>query len=87
MKVSCLIRNEDFLINMSEDYIEKLIHLDEPIPMRIKVILIDYIPDFNMRRFDFVGEDGEFISKIREERFISRELVLLKLANIIMILL
>lgn len=59
---------------MSEDYIEKLIHLDEPIPMRIKVILIDYIPDFNMRRFDFVGEDGEFISKIREERFISREL-------------
>ena len=74
MKVRCLIRNEDFLINMSEDYIEKLINLDEPIPMRIKAMVIDYIPNFNIRRSDFVGEDEEFISKIREERFISREL-------------
>ena len=74
MKARCLIRNEDFLKNMSTSFIEELIRLDEPIPMRIKSMVIDFIPNFNMRRSDFVGEDEEFISKIREERFISREL-------------
>ena len=73
MKVRCLIHDEDFLKNMSEDYIEKLIHVNEPIPMRIRSMLIDYIPNFNWRRSNFIGENEEFISKVREERFLSRE--------------
>ena len=74
MKARCLIRNEDFLKNMSTSFIEELIRLDEPIPMRIKSMVIDFIPNFNMRRSDFVGEDEEFISKIREERIMARKL-------------
>ena len=74
MKVRCLIRNEDFLKNMPASFIEELIHLNEPIPMRIKSMVIDFIPNFNIRRSDFVGEDEEFISKIREERIIARQL-------------
>lgn len=74
MKVRCLIRNEDFLKNMSENFIEDLVHLNEPIPMRIRSMLIDYIPNFNLRRSNFIGENEEFISRVREERFIAREL-------------
>ena len=74
MKVGCLIPNEDFLNNMSENFIEELIRINEPIPMRIRSMLIDYIPNFNWRRSNFIGDDDEFISKVREERFIAREL-------------
>ena len=74
MKVRRLVHNEDFLRNMSEEFIEKLIRLDEPIPMRIRSMLIDYIPNFNWRRSNFIGENEEFISKVREERFIARKL-------------
>ena len=54
MKVGCLIPNEDFLKNMSENFIEELIHINEPIPMRIRSMLIVYIPNFNWRRSNFL---------------------------------
>lgn len=74
MKVRRLIRNEEFLKEIPEDFVEKLIELKEPIPMRIRSMVIDYIPNFNMRRAISIGENEELIQKIREERLNAREL-------------
>ena len=74
MKCRQLIRNEDFLKNLSENQIEKLITLKEPIPMRINSMLVDYIPDFNLKRGSFIGDDEDFTNKIHEERHIARKL-------------
>ena len=74
MKVRRLIRDENFLMDLPENIIEKIIHLKEPIPMIINSILVDYIPNFNRRRDLFIGDDKEFIAKIREERVTARKL-------------
>ena len=74
MKVRRLIRNEDFLKNLSDNHIEKLITLNEPIPMRISSMLVDYIPNFNMKRDLFIGDDEEFAAKVRKERITARKL-------------
>ena len=74
MKVRRLVRNEDFLKNIPINLVEKLIALKEPIPMRIHSMVIDYIPNFNMRRAISIGENEELVQKLHEERFVAREL-------------
>ena len=74
MKLRSIFYDEEFLINMSEDFMRKFICLDDVIPMRINSIIMDYIPNWNIQRLDFIGDNDKFISKIREERFIARSL-------------
>ncbi|WP_409200262.1 hypothetical protein [Methanobrevibacter sp. DSM 116169] len=42
--------NNQFVKNLSEDQINKLIHLKEPIPTRIENIFNDIIPNFRSSR-------------------------------------
>ncbi|WP_409200955.1 hypothetical protein [Methanobrevibacter sp. DSM 116169] len=42
--------NNEFIKNLSEDQINKLIHLKEPIPNRLENMLTENIPDFRNNR-------------------------------------
>jgi hypothetical protein len=37
-------------------------------------MIIDYIPNFNMKRNIAIGDDKKLVHKLREERFVAREL-------------
>lgn len=62
------------------DYIEEVkineskSNLREPIPMRIRVMVMDYCPNFNRKRSDVVGEDEKLIKDIRQERVVAKSL-------------
>ena len=47
MKVRALVYDDKFLKNADDSFFDELIHLKEPIPMNIKVILMDYVSNFN----------------------------------------
>ncbi|MBR2857788.1 hypothetical protein IKE96_01035 [bacterium] len=74
MKVRLLIFDENFINNIPKNLLNKLIHLKEPIPMRIRSVILDHYHDFNRQRFSLFGDDDKFMDQEREERFISRGL-------------
>lgn len=74
MQVRSLVYDEQFLKNADDSFFDELIHLKEPIPMNIKIILMDYVSNFNSKRSDAMDDDIEFRRKVREERVVSREL-------------
>ena len=57
MKVRALKSDDKFLENMPQELMDELINLREPIPMRIRVMVMDYCPNFNRKRSDVIGED------------------------------
>lgn len=74
MQVRSLVYDEKFLKNADDSFFDELIHLKEPIPMNIKVILMDYVSNFNSKRSNAMGDDEDFRKKVREERVVSRKL-------------
>lgn len=50
LELRSLIRDEQFLQSMPYSLMEELISIKEPIPMRIKSMVMDYCFDFNLRR-------------------------------------
>lgn len=74
MKVRALKSDDKFLENMPQELMDELINLREPIPMRIKVMVMDYCPNFNRKRSDVVGEDEKLIKDIRQERVVAKSL-------------
>ena len=50
MKVRALKSDDKFLENMPQELMDELINLREPIPMRIRVMVMDYYPNFNRKR-------------------------------------
>lgn len=40
---------------MPQELMDELINLREPIPMRIRVMVMDYCPNFNRKRSDVIG--------------------------------
>lgn len=74
MKVKALVFDEHFIKNISNDLLNNLINLKEPIPMWIQSVVLDYFHDFNNQRLLLFGDDEEFIAKVREERLVSRKL-------------
>lgn len=74
MKVRALKSDDKFLENMPQELMDELINLREPIPMRIRVMVMDYYPNFNRKRSDVVGEDEKLIKDIRQERVIAKSL-------------
>lgn len=74
MKVRSLVFDVDFLKNVEDTFLEKLLYLKEPIPLNIKMFIMDYIPNFNNKRFAAFGEDEKFMNQIRKERFVARKL-------------
>lgn len=42
--------------------------------MNIKVVLMDYVSNFNSKRSNAMGDDEDFRKKVREERVVSRKL-------------
>ena len=61
MKVRALKSDDKFLENMPQELMDELINLREPIPMRIRVMVMDYCPNFNRKRSDVIGEDEKLI--------------------------
>ena len=59
---------------MPQELMDELINLREPIPMRIRVMVMDYCPNFNRKRSDVIGEDEKLIKDIRQERVVARSL-------------
>ena len=74
MKVRALKSDDKFLENMPQELMDELINLREPIPMRIRVMVMDYCPNFNRKRSDVIGEDEKLIKDIRQERVVARSL-------------
>lgn len=74
MKVRALKSDDKFLENMPQELMDELINLREPIPMRIRVMVMDYCPNFNRKRSDVVGEDEKLIKDIRQERVVAKSL-------------
>ena len=74
MQVRSLVYDEKFLKNADDSFFNELIHLKEPIPMNIKIILMDYVSNFNSKRSDAMDDDASFRRKVREERVVSRRL-------------
>ncbi len=74
MKVRSLVFDFDFLKNAGNSFLEKLLYLKEPIPMNIKMVVMDYIPNFNDKRLAAFGDDKNFMKQIRKERLVSRKL-------------
>lgn len=66
--------DDKFLENMPQELMDELINLREPIPMRIRVMVMDYCPNFNRKRSDVVGEDEKLIKDIRQERVVAKSL-------------
>lgn len=74
MQLRSLIRDEQFLQTMPYSLMDELISIEEPIPMRIKSMVMDYCFDFNLRRV-LVIEDNEYLKENhRNERMICRKL-------------
>ena len=74
MKVRSLVFDVDFLKNVDDSFFENLLYLKEPIPMNIKMVVMDYIPNFNDKRLAAFGDDKNFMKQIRKERLVSRKL-------------
>ena len=74
MKVRALKSDDKFLENMPQELMDELINLREPIPMRIRVMVMDYCPNFNRKRSDVIGEDEKLIKDIRQEIVVARSL-------------
>lgn len=74
MKVRSLIFDREFLKNADDSFLEKILYLNEPIPMNLKMVVMDYIPNFNDKRLAVFGHDKNFMKQIRKERLISRKL-------------
>ena len=74
MKVRLLIFDIDFLKNADDSFLENIVYLKEPIPLNIKRVVMDYIPNFNDKRLAIFGNDKHFMKQIRKERLVSRKL-------------
>ena len=60
MKLRALIRDEQFLQSMPYSLMDELISIEEPIPMRITSMVMDYCFDFNLRR-GVIVESNEYL--------------------------
>lgn len=69
-----LIRDEEFLENMSYSLKDELISIKDPIPSRIKSMVMDYIPDFNFRRVLVIEDNEHLKANHRKERMTYRKL-------------
>ena len=74
MQLRSLVRDEKFLQSMPQSLKDELISIQEPIPMRIKSMVMDYCHEFNFER-RLVIEANEELSAINStERITSRSL-------------
>ena len=69
-----LISDEEFLENMPYSLMDELISIEEPIPIRISSMVMDYCFDFNLRRV-LIIEDNQYLKEnYRNERMACRKL-------------
>lgn len=74
MQLRSLIRDENFLQSMPQSLMNELISINDPIPTRIKSMVMDYCFEFNLRR-SIVIEGNEYLKENhRNERMICRKL-------------
>lgn len=69
-----LIRDEEFLENMPYSLKDELISIKDPIPSRIRSMVMDYIPDFNLRRGLVIEDNEDLKSNHWKERMTYRKL-------------
>ncbi len=74
MQLRSLIRDEEFLENMPKTLMNELILVNDPIPIRIRSMVIDYIVEFNLRRLIAIEEHKYQNVQNYDERLICRKL-------------
>lgn len=74
LQLRSLIRDENFLQSMPASLINELIAIPEPIPMRIKSMVMDYCHEFNFRRRSVINSNEELRANNSNERMTYREL-------------
>ena len=74
MQLRSLISNEQFLENMPYRLIDELISIQEPIPINIKSMVMDYCFDFNLRRLLVINDNEELKANNSNERMACRKL-------------
>ena len=74
LKLRSLIPDEKFLQNMPHDLMNELISIQEPIPMDIKAIVMDYCHEFNFKRRLVIEANEELCANNSNERMAYREL-------------
>lgn len=74
MQLRSLIRDEQFLQTMPYSLMDELISIKEPIPMRIKSMVMDYCFNFNSRRVLVIEGCDDLKANNSNERMICRNL-------------
>lgn len=74
MQLRSLIRDEKFLQTMPYSLMDELISIQEPIPMRIKSMVMDYCHEFNFKRRLVIEANEELLANNSIERITSRKL-------------
>ena len=74
MQLRSLIRDEKFLQTMPHSLMNELISIEEPIPSRIKSMVMDYCPNFNFRRVLVIENNEDLKANNRKERMTYRKL-------------
>lgn len=67
--------NIDFIKNMSEELLEELITLDEPIPDNFQSWILDHNPNFRKGRSEFIGRHNKILEQTWENRYKTDQLV------------
>ncbi|MBR6993928.1 MAG: hypothetical protein IKH85_07625 [Methanobrevibacter sp.] len=74
MQLRSLIRDEKFLQSMPNSLMDELISIQEPIPMNIKSMVMDYCHEFNFKRRLVIDANDELRANNSNERMTSRKL-------------
>lgn len=74
MQLRSLVRDEKFLQSMPHSLMAELISIQEPIPMRIKSMVMDYCHEFNFERRLVIEANEELLANNLNERMAYREL-------------
>lgn len=69
-----LVRDEEFLENMPYSLKNELISIKDPIPIRIKSMVRDYIQEYNFRRVLVIENNEDLKVNHWKERMTSRKL-------------
>lgn len=79
-----LIRDEEFLENMPYSLKNELISIKDPIPIRIKSMVMDYIQEYNFRRVLVIENNEDLKVNHWKERMASRNCLLRYPENTVM---